>query len=141
MPDESRLKHLELIQGVINRMSTNAFLLKGWSVVLIAALFALSAADSHVEFALLAIIPVIFFGTLDAFFLWHERLFRELYNEVRQKELASINFDMDLERFKRIRFYLTYWGSLFSLTLGLFYGGLILSVALVIFVMCEMPKG
>ena len=26
-------KHLELIQGVINRLSTKSFLLKGWSVV------------------------------------------------------------------------------------------------------------
>ena len=34
-------KHLELIQGVINRLSTNSFLLKGWSVVLVSALFAL----------------------------------------------------------------------------------------------------
>ena len=36
-----REKHLELIQGVINRMASNSFQLKGWSVVLVSALFAL----------------------------------------------------------------------------------------------------
>jgi len=36
---EKKLKHLEMLQGVINRMANNSFLLKGWSVVLISALF------------------------------------------------------------------------------------------------------
>ena len=47
---DSKLKHLEFIQGVINRLSTNSFLLKGWSVVLVSALFALSANDANVTF-------------------------------------------------------------------------------------------
>jgi hypothetical protein len=41
---ERKLKHLELIQGVINRMAHCSFLLKGWSVILISGLFALGAA-------------------------------------------------------------------------------------------------
>ena len=36
---DAKLKHLEMIQGVINRMANCSFLLKGWSVTLIAALF------------------------------------------------------------------------------------------------------
>jgi len=47
---ENKPKHLEFIQGVINRLSTNSFLLKGWSVVLVSALFALSAPDSRAAF-------------------------------------------------------------------------------------------
>ena len=65
MSDERKLKHLEFIQGVINRLSTNSFLLKGWSVVLVSALFALSAADSQPIFALLACIPAFVFWGLD----------------------------------------------------------------------------
>ena len=42
---ERKGKHLEFIQGTVNRLSTNSFLLKGWSVVLVSALFALAAAD------------------------------------------------------------------------------------------------
>ncbi len=40
---EAKLKHLEMIQGVVNRMASNSFQLKGWSVVLVSALFALAA--------------------------------------------------------------------------------------------------
>ncbi len=47
---EAKLKHLELSQGVINRMAGNSFLLKGWSVTLVSALFALSAKDSNQMF-------------------------------------------------------------------------------------------
>lgn len=42
--DERKLKHLELIQGVINRLAGNFFTVKGWSVLLVSALFALGAA-------------------------------------------------------------------------------------------------
>ena len=30
---QQKLKHLEFIQGVINRLATNSFQMKGWSVV------------------------------------------------------------------------------------------------------------
>lgn len=42
---DNKVKHLEFIQGVVNRLSTDSFLLKGWSVVLVSALFALSASQ------------------------------------------------------------------------------------------------
>ena len=38
--------HLEMIQGIVNRLSHNSFLLKGWSVVLVSAMFALAAKDT-----------------------------------------------------------------------------------------------
>ena len=80
---ESKTKHLELIQGVINRLSTNSFLIKGWSVVLVSALFALSAGNSNPAFIFLAYIPVLVFWGLDGYFLWEERKFRKLYDRVR----------------------------------------------------------
>jgi hypothetical protein len=44
---ENKRKHLEMIQGVINRMARNLFFLKGWTTTLIAALFALAAKDAN----------------------------------------------------------------------------------------------
>jgi hypothetical protein len=44
---ENKLKHLEFIQQAINRMASNLFLLKGWTVTLIAAMFALAAKESR----------------------------------------------------------------------------------------------
>jgi hypothetical protein len=59
---DRKLKHLEFIQGVLNRLSTNSFLLRGWSVVLVPAIFALSANNSNVHFIMLAYIPAIILG-------------------------------------------------------------------------------
>ena len=75
---EQKTKHMEFIQGVINRLSQNSFLLKGWSVVLISALFALSAGDSNPAFIVLAYIPAFIFWGLDGYFLREERKFRAL---------------------------------------------------------------
>lgn len=95
MDRESKLKHLEFVQGTINRLSTNSFLLKGWSVVLIAALFALAASDSALAFVYLAYFPAIVFWGLDGYFLWQERVYRKLYDKVRTKEVGEIDFSMN----------------------------------------------
>ena len=79
---ESKRKHLELIQGVINRMAGNSFPLKGWSVTLTSALFALAAKDANPFFVDLAYFPSATFWALDVYFLRQERLYRELYREV-----------------------------------------------------------
>ena len=129
MSDERRLKHLKFVQGVINRLSTNSSLLKGWSVILVSALFALSAADSRLEFAYLAFMPAFVFWGLDGFFLWHERLYRRLYDQVRQQEEVYLDLSMDINPFKKNG--PTWLGAIFSKTLILFYGVLIIAVALV----------
>lgn len=51
MPNEEKIAHLGFVQGVINRMGGNSFLIKGWSITLMAATFALSAKDSNANFA------------------------------------------------------------------------------------------
>ena len=93
--DEATIAHLNMVQGVINRLSTNSFLLKGWSVVLVSALFALSVGDSNPAFIFLAFIPAFVFWGLDGYFLWEEKKFRALYNSVRKKDEADIDFSMD----------------------------------------------
>lgn len=47
---ESKLKILEMIQGIVNRMSSNSFTLKGWSITLVAAIFALSIQDVNKDY-------------------------------------------------------------------------------------------
>ena len=42
MDKEILHKEIDLIQGVINRMANNSFLLKGWLISLIAVVLALS---------------------------------------------------------------------------------------------------
>ena len=88
---EQKIKHLEFIQNVINRLSTNSFLLKGWSVVLVSALFALSEYNSSGKFILLAYLPAIVFWGLDGYFLSLEKRYRNLYDNVRQRKPDGID--------------------------------------------------
>ncbi len=92
---DERLTHLTLLQAVIARMGANSFLLKGWSVTLVAAIFALAAKDSERALVLLAYFPVLVFWGLDAFFLHQEKLFRKLYEEVAAKRIPSDSLAMD----------------------------------------------
>lgn len=64
MANENKIKHLEFIQNVITRMNSNSFMIKGWCVTLVAALFALGAKDSNVNFAIIAYIVIPTFGFL-----------------------------------------------------------------------------
>ena len=79
MPMDRKIKHLEFIQGVINRLASDSFRMKGWCVVLVATLFILLAREGRVEFITVALIPVIAFWGLDGYFLWQERLYRARY--------------------------------------------------------------
>lgn len=126
---ESKLKHLELIQGVINRMAGNSFLLKGWSVTLASALFALSAEDTNPFFIFLAYFPCITFWALDGYFLRRERLYRELYNEVARRQPNQIDFSMCTTKFDDdIESWLP---TCFSVTLRMFHGTVFLVIVLI----------
>lgn len=127
---ENKRTHLRLIQGVINRMAGNSFHLKGWSVVLVSALFALAAKDSSVFFVYLAFFPAMAFWILDGFFLRQEKLFRKLFDYVRLKDESEIDFSMDtsvvshdMENWPRVTV---------SRTLSIFHGTVVGSIIIVI---------
>jgi hypothetical protein len=92
---DKTIAHLGFIQAVISRMGSNSFLLKGWSVTLVAAIFALSAKDADQRFVMLAYFPILVFWILDAFFLHQEKLFRKLYEEVAAGNQSSDCFSMN----------------------------------------------
>lgn len=126
---EKKLSHLEMIQGVVDRLSQNSFLLKGWNVVLISALFALAASNAKASFIYLAYFPALAFWILDAHFLWQERLFRALYNYVRKLKENEIDFSMDTAVVKDE---VSPWDDvIFSKTLLLFHGTVVISIIVV----------
>lgn len=91
---DKKLKHLELVQGVINRMANNSFMLKGWAVTLVAGIFALAGKDTDKLYFLVAYVPVLVFWGLDAYYLLQERLYRSLYDKVRQMDEGEIDFSL-----------------------------------------------
>ncbi len=126
---DAKIKQLEMIQGIINRLANNSFLIKGWCVTLVAALFALSAKDSAQRYMIVAYIPVVIFWILDGYYLWQERLFRALYDYVRGKDDEEIDFSMDTKAF--IRGKDTWSRSIISTTLLIFYITLIVMMLIV----------
>jgi hypothetical protein len=124
---EFMFKEIEIIQEIIKRMAFNSFMIKGWTVTLVAITLLLKGSKFQV---LIAFIPLIVFWFLDAYFLWQERLYRRLYNWVIQNRIQTDEclFDMNAYRFKdqeqsRLRI-------MFSLTLGWFYGSIFVLIVI-----------
>lgn len=92
---EKKIKHLEMIEAIIERMAKNSFQLKGWTMTLITIAGAVSAQGSDKRFILLAFIPIIGFWILDSFYLQQERKYKQLYKNVAEKNEAQIDFKMD----------------------------------------------
>jgi hypothetical protein len=130
---DAKLKHMEFLQSVITRMASNSFLLKGWSVTLAAALFALAAKDTKSNFIVLAYYPILVFWVLDGYFLSQERLFRALYDKIRELPEAEIDFSMDTREFYGGRN--TWASATLSKTLIVFYGSVVVLMLFVAFYM------
>ena len=128
---DKKLKHLEFIQNVITRMNANSFLIKGWSVTLVAAIFALAAQHANIRYAIIAYFPVFTFWILDGFFLSQEKQYRELYKQVASKDEAEIDFDMNASGWNNGK--RTWSHGIFSKTLVPFHGALLLVVVIVMF--------
>ena len=134
----SRVKHLELIQGVVNRLATDSFRIKGWAVILVSALLVLLIRENRADLAWIGFVPVAVFWGLDPYFLRQERLFRDLYDHVRALQEEHIDFSMDTSAFHR-----SWWRATLSITLHPFYGALAAAVAIALFLRqprCERTR-
>lgn len=93
---EKKIAHLEMLQGIINRLSQNSFLIKGWSVILVTALFALVIFSANRSYLFLALLPAFAFWLLDGYYLWRASLYRRLYDQTRTLKEEEIDFSMDI---------------------------------------------
>lgn len=128
---DKKINHLEMIQGVINRMAYNSFALKGWALTLVIGIFALAGKDTDIMyFRVVPYIPIIVFWGLDSYYLLQERLYRALYEKVRLLPDIEINFSMEtsLEEFASSN--CTFHGCFFSKTELLFYLSLAIAVTI-----------
>lgn len=120
--------HLQFLQTTIGRMAQNSFSLKAWAVTLVSGMFVLAAHQSNLLVVLLGYFPLCAFWVLDAYYLRQERLFRKLYDKVRQSE-TDLLFSMDTSV---VADQVASWlCTMFSVTLGVFYGIIGLAVLVV----------
>ena len=68
-------RHLEIMQGVINRMAENSRSCKVWCVTLVAATLVLVARTGEPQHTLIALVPTLLFLFLDSYYLALERSF------------------------------------------------------------------
>lgn len=87
---EMRMKHLELIQSALSRMSDNSARLKGHCLSLIGAIVGLAAALSKDQIVIYTVPVVVGFAILDAYYLALERGFRSQYDKVRNEKLEAL---------------------------------------------------
>ncbi len=128
---ENKRAHLKMIQGVINRMASNQFLFKGWSVTLIAAITAFTAKDSSPALMAIPVVATLLFWAVDAYYLMLERAYRNLYDLVTTKTETDIDFKMkaDASDVKLSKWFLTLWRPI----LVIFYGVVIAALIVLIF--------
>lgn len=96
---EDRRQHLAFIQDVITRMNSNIFSLKGLMITIVAALVAFTVNDDNKDTAVfnlsIALLLVLIFWFLDAYYLKMERQYRMLYDDavIDKAELYKMTAD------------------------------------------------
>ena len=131
---EAKLKHLEFIQGIINRMAANSFSLKTWAVTIVSAIIVLATKDGYPRAIPVAWVPIVLFWFLDAYFLRMERIYRGIYAVVADKTEAEIDFELSPAGYDvKVK---SYAATMLSITLGTFYGGLFVAV-LALYCVCR----
>ncbi|WP_231372765.1 hypothetical protein [Aureivirga sp. CE67] len=127
--EEDKRKHLEFIQNVIARMNSNSFMIKGWVVTLVSALFALIASGKfEKELFYVSYLIIILFWILDGYFLSKERQYRGLYKTVAKKK-NDIDFNMNVSEYNKEKN--TWISSIFSETFRVFFGLLIIITSII----------
>lgn len=152
-----RLHHLDLVQGVITRMASNSFALKTWTVGLASAILALDFAQATKGVGFVALLPLLAFWWLDAYYLLQERIYRALYTDIvsppedpddrpKSLHLNAWQHVTHLPNWRRLQTNLSWWpkcakppasdillvcGVMLSPTLLVFYGALAAAVVLV----------
>lgn len=126
---ELKLRYLETIQSVINRMCSNSSSLKGWAVATTSGVLVFASKGMNQNYIWLALIPSIIFMILDSYYLQCERKYRELYNCIQERDRVTQKELFSMKTFPSNRKAKTYyWQSLVSRSVLLFYGPLIVAI-------------
>ena len=129
---EYLIKEVEITQSIIKRMSSNSFLIKGWTITLVVGVLLLNGNRAHI---IIAFIPLLMFWSLDAYFLRQERMYRKLYEWIIKNRLKTDEhlFDLNAYHFRdevpsRLKV-------MFSSTLLLFYGSVAVLIIAYVFLL------
>jgi len=83
------MAHMNLLQGIINRLANNSASCKTWCLALVGALVGLAGATKSPVIISYALLPILLFACLDAMYLAQERAYRQLFHKVVDKIRAG----------------------------------------------------
>lgn len=90
-------QHLQMLQDIINRMSTKSSTLKNLCVTLVSAMIVFILSKSSNVSLLVVLVPIIIFAVLNAYYLAQEKRFRESYNDFIKNIHGDFNQETDFE--------------------------------------------
>ena len=90
--EEKMIKYLEFIQNIVSRLNSNSFQIKGLSITILSALLAVYSSNNNLKILILAIIPTFLLWLLDSYYLYQERLFRDLFKKISNIESNKNEF-------------------------------------------------
>lgn len=123
------LEEIGTIQNIANRMATNSFIIKGWTVAVLGIILLLSSTRYQ---ALIAVFALLVLWYLDAYFLRQKKTYRALCKEIVENKLniADEFFDIRTARYEagidvprpsklmRSKTLLIFYGSILALTVA-----------------------
>lgn len=123
----NKIKHLEMLQLIIDRMAKNSFSLKGWTVTLISGILFLSIKSGMKSSILITYIPIVSFWILDGYYLYQERIYRATYDRVRTSNV-DLGFSMNPNELLKCHKKFELIRCIFSKTECLFYMPISISI-------------
>ncbi|MCK9170474.1 MAG: hypothetical protein M0P01_08680 [Treponema sp.] len=141
MENQKKLhKEIDLIEGVINRMANNSFMIKGWTLTIVGVVFALTN-NNPVTFIVVTGIAVVIisFWCLDTFYLRTERKYRALYTDIlsktHNKKYNEIDwYNLDTKKYEYAPSVGSFKSVMWSKTIWPFYFLLLLIVLFILIV-------
>ncbi|MFZ1379548.1 MAG: hypothetical protein WAS56_07760 [Saprospiraceae bacterium] len=125
--EEKMIKYLEFIQNIVSRLNSNSFQIKGLSITILSALLAVYSSNNNLKILILAIIPTFLLWLLDSYYLYQERLFRDLFKKISNIESNKNefkHFDLSISDIEKKTD--KYLSAVFSKTTFVFYYSIIL---------------
>lgn len=131
---DKTIKHLEMIEAVIDRMAQNSFHLKGWAVTIVSLISAILISGNDRRLMILLLLPLISFWILDAHYLQLERKYQILYRNVIDDD-SDAEFSMDIRKIRiseEDKPRISTLGCMFSKTERCFYGFILAAVIVLV---------
>ena len=121
--DYDKAVHLGFIQTIIARLANNSFLIRGWLVTILIGTLAvsdkISKSITHLPVLYFSLIMIFWFS--DAYFLYQERYFRELYDSVNENNFQNYTMKIPDRNNRLFTLIISILCLFFSLSLFIFY--------------------